>query len=262
MALKRISEKTYREAEGLNKSLLVPFMRSPKHYIQARNEPKEATASMNLGTALHAELLRPEEAKSIYAVMKKVDRRKNADKEYAAQFAADNYGKVIIDEEQKKVVDAMREAVMSHAAARRYIEQATHKEQAMFADYKASTIDHTVRIKAMADGIIESEGVIFDVKSTDNAVEFSKKIRAFRYDIQQVHYQLIGANNGIEPRKFPFIVIENAPPFGVVIYTLSPEKILRSMDEWKQAMEFYAHCHQKQDFSMGYSEGELEISQF
>jgi hypothetical protein len=262
MPLKRISEKTYREAEGLNKSLLVPFMRSPKHYLQAINEPKKATESMNLGTALHAEILRPDEAKSVYAVMKKVDRRKTADKEYATQFAAENYGKAIIDEEQKKVVDAMREAVMSHPSARQYIERATHREQAMFAEYRATNIDHIFPVKAMADGIIENEGIIFDIKTTDNAVDFSKKVRAFRYDIQQIHYQFIGVHNGIPPKKFPFIVVENTPPYGVVICNLKSDSLARTADEWIAAMEFYAHCHQKQDFNIGYSDGEIEIANF
>jgi len=260
--MRKISEQSYRDAEGLNKSLLVPFMRSPKHYLAELAEPKQATPSMNIGTALHAELLRPLEASSVYAVMKKVDKRTTAGKEYAAKFEAENAGKVVIDEEQKKVVDGMRESVMSHPTARRYIEQATHLEQAMFADYKATTIDHTFKIKAMADGIIDKEGIIFDLKTTDNAMDFGKKVRAFRYDIQQVHYQLIGALNGIEPKKFPFIVVENVAPFGVVINTLDPERILHSAADYRLAMDFYAHCHQKQDFNIGYSEGEIQIANF
>ena len=257
-----MSEKAYRDAEGLNKSLLVPFMRSPKHYLQELQEPKEATESMNLGTALHAELLRPEVASDIYAVMKKVDKRTTAGKEYAAQFAAENAGKVIINEEQKIALDGMRENAMSHPAARRLIEEATHTEQAMFADYKASGTDHRFTVKAMADGILEGEGIVFDIKTTESATpqEFAKKVRAFRYDIQQVHYTFAATSSGIYVKEFPFIVIENVKPFGVAVYTLDGERIKRTWDEWKQAMEYYAHCHQKQDFSACYSESICELT--
>ena len=259
MSLTKMSERDYRNAEGLNKSLLVPFMRSPRHYLAELAEPKEATDSMNLGTALHAELLQPARASFIYAVMKKVDRRTNAGKEYAAQFEAENAGKVNINEEQKKALDGMRNSVMFHPAARRLIERATHLEQPMFSTYKASTVDHSFKTKAMADGIIEPEGVMFDLKTTDNAMDFAKKVRAFRYDIQQVHYQLIGANNGIAPNKFAFIVVENVAPYGTMVVTLEPEKMLRTAEEYKQAMEFYAHCHQKQDFNVGYNESEVVL---
>lgn len=252
MSLKRISERAYRDAPGLNKSLLVPFMRSPKHYLHELNNPKEATPSMNLGTALHAELLQPEKAGDIYAVCRKVDRRKTADKEYLAQFEAENIGKVIIDEESKEAVDAMVKSVREHSEANRLIESSTHREQALFGEYKCTQVDHTVKLKAMADGLSLHGGFMFDVKTTDNATEFAKKVRAFRYDIQQVHYQFNGALNGIAPGDFHFIVVENVKPHATMVRRLNPDKIPRVWDEWKLALEFFGHCEAKQDFNIGY----------
>lgn len=254
MPLSKMGEKAYRDAPGLNKSLLVPFMRSPKHYLHELNNPKEATASMNLGTALHAELLQPLKAGDIYAVCRKVDRRKNADKEYLAQFEAENVGKVIIDEEQKAAVDAMVKSVHSHPEAHRLIESATHYEQALFGEYKCTQVDHTVKLKALADGFSLPGGFMFDVKTTDNAAEFAKKVRAFRYDIQQVHYQYLGALNGVPPGDFHFIVVENVEPYATLVCRLNPDKMSRVWDEWKLALEFFGHCESKQDFNIGYPE--------
>lgn len=261
--LKVISEKAYRDSAGLNKSLLVPFMRSPKHYLHELNNPKKATDSMNLGTALHAQLLRPEIADSIYAVLgRKIDKRKTADKEYFAQFEADNKGKIILDEEQKYCLDSMTKAVLAHPAAKRLIEQSTMKEQAMFGTYKSSSTDHSFPIKALADGILPGEGIIFDIKSTEDASmsTFSKKVRAFRYDLQQVHYTFAAVCNGIDVSSFPFIACENIEPFGVAVYTLDAEKIKRTWDEWRLAMDFYAHCHAKQDFEISYSDSISNLS--
>jgi exodeoxyribonuclease VIII len=262
MSLKKISEKAYRDADGLNKSLLVPFMRSPKHYLEAIKNPIKPTASMNLGSALHAELLRPEISKDIYAVMRKVDKRTNQGKEYAAKFEEENAGKIVIDEEQNINLVGMREAVMAHPAARRMIESSTHREQALFGNYKASSnVDHAFKIKAMADGIVENEGIIFDIKTSESGEsrEFAKKVRAFRYDIQQVHYTYAAVCNNIQCKRFPFIVVENTAPWGVVVYNLDPEKISAAWDEWRLAMDFYAHCHQKQDFNIGYSQAEVVL---
>jgi exodeoxyribonuclease VIII len=261
MALSQMGEKAYRDAPGLNKSLLVPFMRSPRHYLHELNAPKTPTASMNLGTALHAELLQPERASSIYAVMKKVDKRTTAGKEYAARFEAENVGKTVIDEEQEKVLLKMRENVMRHPAASKLIERASHKEQALFAQYRATTVDHAFEVKALADGIIESEGIMFDVKTTESAApgEYAKKVRAFRYDIQQVHYTYAGIFNKLPIQNFEFIVVENAEPCEVAVYTLDAERMKGVWDEWRAAMEFFAVCHQKQDFDIGYPEVSAQL---
>lgn len=254
MALSKMGEKAYREAEGLNKSLLVPFMRSPQHYLHELNNPKEATASMNAGTALHALLLQPDRASDIFAVCRKVDRRKTADKEYLAQFEAENTGKVIIDEETHENVLGMAKAVMEHPEAHRLIESSTHKEQALFAEYKCKTLDHTIKLKAMADALSQPGAWLADVKTTENASpsEFAKKVRAFRYDIQQVHYQYCAAVNGIAPGDFFFVVVENVKPFGVAVYKLDPTRVEKVWSEWTQALEYFGHCHQKQDFSASY----------
>lgn len=254
MALKKISEKTYRDAPGLNKSLLVPFMKSPKHYLHALHNPKEPTASMSLGTCLHAKVLQPDKAGDMYAVCRKVDRRKNADKEYLAQFEAENAGKVIIDEEQNKALEGMAKSISEHPEAHRLIESATHYEQALFAEYKCQQIDHTVKLKALADGMSQVAPFMFDIKSTESAdaSEFAKKVRAFRYDLQQVHYQYCALLNGIAPTDFHFIAVENVEPYGVAVYRLDPSKIERVSDEWRLAIEFFGHCEAKQDFNIGY----------
>ena len=65
----------YTDAKGIRSSLLKQILITPAHYQFALQHPKETTAAMSLGTALHAALLEPAAFDAAFAVVPKVDRR-------------------------------------------------------------------------------------------------------------------------------------------------------------------------------------------
>lgn len=259
VAIDQINEKQYRDAKGLNKSLLVKFMKSPRHYLAALNERTEPTDSMRMGTALHAELFR-DEPKGEYAVMKKVDNRTKEGKEYTASFQAENAGKTVINEDQNEIVKGMVKSLMSNNRFRGMHSLTTHKEFGIFSDYKHP--DGDFRMKGMLDGYIESEGIIYDVKSSQDASldKFKWDFKAFRYDLQQVHYTDLLNKTGLPFKEFTFVVVENKPPHEVAFYTLSMDSYMKTREEWNLAMGFYAVCNAKQDFNIGYPQNTYELS--
>lgn len=256
-----ISEAEYRTAKGLNKSLLFPFMRSPRHYLHALENPIKPTADMKLGTALHAELLL-DQPKDAYAVMRKVDRRKTDDKAYAAQFEAENANKTVIDEEQAEDLKHMRQAVLNHAAASKLLKSCTHREQPLFAQYTSKAHEHEILLKGMVDGLDADHGNFIEIKSTEDASPqaFSRKVRSLRYDIQQLHYTYLAAKNGVAVNSFTFIVVENSAPYGVACYTLNADGLRKAYDEWVLALDFFAKCDKRENFDVGYPEEISEIN--
>lgn len=259
VVVNQIDERQYRDAKGLNKSLLVKFMKSPRHYLAALNERSEPTDSMRLGTSLHAELFR-DEPKNEYAVSKKVDNRTKEGKEYTAEFNAKHAGKAIISEDQDVHLKGMMKSLMGCNRFKKMYEATTHKEMGIFADY-ISDAHNPFRMKGMLDGYIESEGVIYDVKTTQDASfdKFRWDFNSFAYGLQQVHYTDLLVKTGLEFRDFVFVVVENKAPYNVAYYQLSREKYGKVRGDWNDAMEYYGILNDKQDFDIGFPNGTYQI---
>lgn len=259
VVVNQIDERQYRDAKGLNKSLLTKFIKSPRHYLAALNEKIEPTDSMRLGTSLHAELFR-EDPKREYAVCKKVDNRTKEGKEYTANFNAENAGKAVINEEQEVHLKGMMASLMDSNRFRKMYEATSHKEMGIFADYKGDC--EPFRMKGMLDGYIESEGVIYDVKTTQDASynKFKYDFLSFRYDMQQVMYTDLLMKTGMEFSEFVFVVVENKAPYGVAYYQLSRDKYQDVRSEWLDAMDYYGKLYEKQDFNIGYNSGTYQIN--
>jgi peptidyl-tRNA hydrolase len=260
LAIDQINERDYRNAHGLNKSLLVEFMKSPRHYLEALNAKKKPTDNMDMGTALHATLFRDAPADHFAVMTKKLDKRKPADKEFAAQFEAENAGKVILSVEQDETVKAMHRALMDNGRFKELYEKTTYRELGIFADYKHE--DQNFRIKGMLDGYAKSEGIIYDVKSSQDAHidSFKWDFKRFRYDLQQVHYTRLLGQTNLPFTQFVFVVVENKAPYGVAFYTLGMESYMKTHEEWKSWLEYYGKLNHKQDFNIGYPSSTFELN--
>lgn len=259
LAVDQINERDYRNAHGLNKSLLVKFMKSPRHYLAALNEKHEPTDSMRMGTALHAMLFR-DDPKKHFAVKKKMDGRTADGKKYNAEFEASAGDKTVLTEEQHETAKGMFESLMKNPRFRKMHDATTHREMGIFSDYK--NLEHSCRIKGMLDGYNEHDGIVYDVKSTQDAhmSSFKWDFKKYQYDIQQVHYTRLVMDAGLPFKEFMFVAVENKPPYEVAFYTLSVDSYLSSKTVWNIAMDSFAYCNAKQDFDIGYGCGTNELT--
>jgi len=255
----QINERDYRNAHGLNKSSLVKFMKSPRHYLQSLNEESDATDSMQMGTAMHSLVLR-DDPNEYFAVKKKVDNRTKEGKEYSAQFEQDNKGKAIINEEQNELVQGMFKSLMKNERFSKMKSKFSHTEVGIFADYSHPM--GNFRIKGMLDAYIETEGLIVDIKSAQDASldVFKWDFKKYAYGLQQVHYTHLLGKTKMPFEQFVFVVVENKPPHEVAFYTLSMNQYLKTHDEWKMAMDYFGNLHAKQDFNIGYTSETVELS--
>lgn len=255
----QINEHDYRSAHGLNKTSLVKFMKSPRHYLQSLHDEFEATDSMRMGTALHSLVLRDDPTKH-FAVKKKVDNRTKEGKEYSAQFEQDNKGKTIITEEQNELVQGMFKSLRKNERFSRMMDRFSHREVGIFANYNHPLGDF--RIKGMLDAYIETEGLIVDIKTSQDASLdlFKWDFKKYAYGLQQVHYTHLLGKTKMPFSNFVFVVVENKPPHEVAFYTLSMNDYLKTQDEWKMSMNYFGNLHSKQDFDIGYPSETIELT--
>ena len=253
-----MTDATYRSATGLSQSSIKEFLVSPAHYLASTEEKREPTKAMNFGSAFHANML-AEEPTDFYAVKQKVDGRSKAGKEYNDNFAIENQGKIIIDQEEYDTILSMHEAVKAHPEASRLMRNLTHREVAVFGTFKAQAGE--VRLKGLIDGYSESGRYAIDLKSCEDAspAGFRKAIWDRRYDIQNCQYDWLLENADKKIDAFYFIAVEKKNPMAVGVYRINSVSLLKSCENWVDAIERFSICQSTGKYP-AYSDNPVEIT--
>lgn len=258
-SFKNLPDKDYRESKGLSKSMLSHFLKSPAHYKQALETPTERTKAMNFGVAFHAEILLDDPSKE-YAIQPEADGRTKEGKAIKEKFAADNEGKTIISQEEGLAIAGMADSVREHSFASSLLENKGASEFSVFAE-KTDNVHQPVKLKGRLDAFDETTGIIFDLKSCEDASPEGarKAIRMYRYDIQAVHYmylilelQKIGAIEWQKDIRFFFVFVEKTAPWAVGVYELGNSTLNRARKEWEDSINDFSMC-EKSDWYPAYS---------
>lgn len=253
-----MTDPEYRNATGLSQSSLKEFLVSPAHYLASTEQKREATKAMNLGSAFHAELLQTEPT-DFYAVKRKVDGRSKEGKAYNDEFAIENAGKVIIDQDEHQMIKSMADGVQAHPKANELMQGLTHRETALFGTFPAQA--GKVRMKGLIDGYNQDTGDIIDLKSCESAspADARKAIWDRRYDIQVCQYSWLMESAGKPMNNFYFIFVEKSPPWAVSVVKINPNSLLKSCEKWVDAIERFAHCQVTGNYP-AYSDQVIEIT--
>ena len=216
----------YHAADGISKSDLDLIHRSPAHYKAARHED---TPALRFGTAFHCAVLENERFNATYTVIEG-DRRTKAVKD--AIKDAEAAGKIILTKDEFDAVSGMRDSVFKSRIAAALIDGATI-EHSVFAELDG------VRVKCRPDGWNVEKGVLFDLKSTEDASPegFARTVAKYRYHVQDAFYRHVVAsatNCDADDLSFIFVAVEKKPPFAVALYTLDE---LAKLQGWVSARE-------------------------
>lgn len=103
-------------------------------WINAAPVDTEKLKALDMGTALHCKLLEPEEFSKRFILAPEFNRRTTAGKEAEAAFLKDceHTGKTVMDAEQGRKLQLMRDSVMAHPAARWLLEAEGHCESSFY----------------------------------------------------------------------------------------------------------------------------------
>jgi exodeoxyribonuclease VIII len=176
----RISNKEYREREGVSSSDLKKLMKSPAHFRYWKDNPQEDTPALLLGRAAHKYVLETYDFYNEFAVAPNVDRRTTKGKEEWAKFIAESEGKDVITQEQFEQIDAMRTA----AYATHFVSKLLSGEKEL--SFFCVDEETGLTIKARPDCITEFNGknILIDYKTCADAenTKFCRDSIKFGYD--------------------------------------------------------------------------------
>lgn len=121
-----ISNEDYHAGDGVSKSQLDMVAKNPAllKWVQAAPEDEEKKSALDMGTALHCLLLEHGEFDKRFIVSPKFDRRTKQGKADEEAFLRDvaDMGITVLDVEQWRKLELMRDSAMAHPAARWMLE--------------------------------------------------------------------------------------------------------------------------------------------
>ncbi len=236
-----MSQKEYREADGISRSELFKIARSPMHFKYAMENPEDSP-SLAFGRALHKYVLEKEDFGNDFIILPEINRRtKDGRKEYERyQVEAFNNGKELVSRDDMTVITAMYEAVMANPTARALLDGEHEK------DFFWTDADTGEKCKCRPDCLTEHDGskYIVDYKSTDSCEDghFERSCRKYGYKFQAGMYTEGVFQNTFEQHGFAFVAQEKKPPYAVRVYFCTPEFVAQGYDQFRELIGTYHAC--------------------
>lgn len=237
-----MTNKEYRDAEGISKSQLFHIAKSPLHFKYAQENPTEDTASLLFGRASHKYILEPESFFDEFAVLPKVDRRTKAGKDAIAEFNLANAGKEAISQEDFEIIQEMQRAIESNPLAVSLL-CGDHEQSYFWTDS-----DTGEACKCRPDCLTEYMGkkIIVDYKTCDSCQDghFERNCRKYGYDVQAGMYTEGMFCNTYDKYGFAFVAQEKKAPYAVRVYICTDDYIEQGYDRFRELLGIYHECKQ------------------
>lgn len=228
---------------AVNQGALVEVNRSPAHFFNKwTSKPTQSESyEMRIGTFVHMALL---EAELYGSAIVRPDfgdgRTKDAKERKTEWLKGCPPGSIIIDEDEKHVVEAMCANIIAVPFIAQLIKEARKEATAYFTDPETRILN-----RARLDGV--TSDVIFDIKTMENATqdEVSKTIARNDYHFQSAHYLAAGDAVVAKPdhyQRYLFIASERTAPYECDFYWLSPSAIARGKAMRREALVRLRGC--------------------
>jgi exodeoxyribonuclease VIII len=230
----------YHAAEGLSKSGLDKFKRSPMHYKHWLTEKSEPTEAMRIGSLVHMALFEPIRFRASTAIAPVVDRRTKDGKLAYEIFSKELLGKEVVTAKDMTMITEMVSAINAHRGANKLL-KVGHPEVSVFAKCPVTGVFCKGRFDWLGDDCI------VDLKTTEDASpsQFGISVMRYRYLIQAAHYLFLAEQAGLKVSKFIFIAAEKEAPYGVGVYEVSKNQLFKPEADRMMQLRMFKSC---QDF--------------
>lgn len=239
----------YHATSAVSKSDLDLIAKSPAHYIESKNSPKEQTVSMLLGSVAHKLVLEADKFEEEFAIAPDVDRRTKAGKEQWTKFCENITDKItVIDNSVFEQAMEISKAVGTHPIASKLL----HSGQAELSYFWEQ---NGIECKCRPDYLRTDIKTVVDFKTAQDASpdEFAKAAYKYRYHVQAAWY-LDGLRAcGLNIENFIFVVCETKPPYNVMCYVADEYMLKLGRAEAEKNLETYKKCAES-DIWHGYEE--------
>lgn len=225
----------YASRSGVNWSTLREMARSPRHYRHRLTTPREYTAPMRFGRAVHCSVLEPDRFPVEYTVWPDARRGRNWT-DFA--LAAADAGLDVLTEAEYATCLAVRDAVRADPVSGPYLQAGLETEKTL----EWTDTGTSLKCKSRLDML--GQGIVVDLKTTRDAGpdEFAKTAARMMY-VHQLAFYCMGAEAvyGDEHRAI-IIAVESEPPHDVCTYTVSEDDIWTATEEVKALLQRVAEC--------------------
>lgn len=278
-----VPEDDYFAIDALNASTLKPIARSPAHCRAALLAPRTTDTDTQLvGRLVHCALLEPERLAAAYcpqpdpaehpgaltdlasykAAAKALgvavsgtkaelrERISAADTHCRFSFwecvaAAQVGARVALKPEQWALARAVTAAVAANPKAQRALSGGIAEETLVWRDRSTQLL-----CKARLDYYRQDLGVVFDVKTTDDArpQAVERDLLKWGYHRSAAHYLAGLRALGLPGDNFAWVFIEKKPPYAIGLYMASPELLAQAEREWLDLMALYHRCRETDEW--------------
>lgn len=252
----RISNKEYRQREGISSSELKKIMKSPAHYKHWKDNPQEDTPALLFGRACHKYVLETYDFCNEFAVAPNCDRRTKEGKEVWAKFVEESKGKDIITQEQFEEIDAMR----TSAYATPFVSKLLSGEKEL--SFWGVDEETGLAIKCRPDCLTEWNGkhILIDYKTCTDAenTKFCRDSIKFGYDLQLAMYRDILKQNTGHDYMVVIIAQEKSAPYVTNVFQLSENYLENGRELYKEMLKVYKECAETDNW-YGYMKDGISI---
>lgn len=238
-----MSQKKYREAEGISRSELFKISRSPMHFKYSMENPEDS-ASLAFGRALHKYILEKDDFYNDFIVLPEINRRTKAGKEEYERYQMEAFesGRELVSRADMTVIMEMYAAVMGHPLAKQLL-TGEHEKDFFWTDDGTGE-----KCKCRPDCLTEYNGqkYIVDYKSTDSCEDghFERSCRKYGYKFQAGMYTEGVFQNTFEQYGFIFVAQEKKAPYAVRVYFCTPEFVAQGYDKFRELIGIYHSCRE------------------
>jgi exodeoxyribonuclease VIII len=227
----------YHASGAVSKSVLDMIHKSPAYYQYCRENPRQQTDSMLLGSVVHKLVLETETFASEFVIEPYCDKRTKAGKELYKQFLDSlGDGMTAVPPDVYDTAKAMAEAVKAHPVAAKLLTDGKPEESYFWEQ-------DGIKCSCRPDWL-RSDGIVVDLKTTKDASPdgFQKSAYNFRYYVQAWWYIHGLKLLGIDATEFIFIAVESAAPYTVCVY--AADDLYYKLGEIEAAEDFqtYKEC--------------------
>lgn len=239
----------YHSIDALSNSSLSVLKRSPTEFharFIAKTLRQEETDAMRLGSAVHMLALEPERFDSEYAIVegpinpstgKPYARDTKKFQVWLDQEMMQQTRKVLLASEFAESIEIAK-AFQSHPTIAAIMASRAEKffEFEHVDDFKWEGLDEWVRIKCKLDFVMPSEGIIVDLKTTDNPSEYewSWSAGSYGYHRQAAIYMDVMEAKYNRPFRFIFGVVRSKAPYEAHCYEPDDESISEGREEYRE----------------------------
>ena len=239
--MEEISNKEYRQREGLSSSDLKKLMKSPAHYKYYKEHPEDCdTEALLFGRFYHKFILENDTWEEEFAVAPYCDRRTKSGKETWEQFCKDNEGKDIVTQQDYDKVVAMRKAFMETPYAPLLI-KGEHEKSFFWNDEMTGL---PLKIRPDSYGKIKEQYICCDLKTAVCAEtdKFMRDSLRLGYDCQAYLYKMGLEQHYGKDFKFIFIVQEKVEPYVCNILEADEYFIASGKELTETLLDQYIEC--------------------